>query len=257
MALTTKEFRRTTPRRRLLLVAAAVVAVAGVVAVVAAGGDDSSAATDMSTGQAVPGAQSSSGTAIPLPTTPAKGSLVPPAPVPERSAANADWLTAAPLGISWQRVDGVPLPFSASDGPTRIDGAVASGYSHTPQGAALACVQISMRMLYSPDFAAVIDRQTVFEPTERTQLLAARAAQPHLDPQAVAASTLQPKAFKIGAYTDSAATVYFAYPTQAGTYRIARMAVAWVDGDWKYTNRLSPDAPDLPDTGELPGFTDI
>jgi hypothetical protein len=46
----------------------------------------------------------------------------------------------APEGVMLQRVHGnMVLPFSTSDGPTAIDSSgVATGFSHTPQGAALA-----------------------------------------------------------------------------------------------------------------------
>ncbi|MFD6463979.1 hypothetical protein, partial [Streptomyces roseolus] len=159
-------------------------------------------------------------------TTTAKGSLVPQVPV-TRTPADPDWLTAAPQGVSWQRVDGAPLPFTASDGPARIDGAVAAGYSHTPQGAAVAALQISMRILYSPDYARILDAQAVISAADRQQILTARSTQPRLDPAAVQISTVQPAGFKIGAYTGDAATVYYAYPRPAGSYRIARQAVVW------------------------------
>jgi hypothetical protein len=46
----------------------------------------------------------------------------------------------APLGVMLQRIHGnMVLPFSTSDGPTAIDSwGVATGFAHTPQGAALA-----------------------------------------------------------------------------------------------------------------------
>lgn len=47
---------------------------------------------------------------------------------------------AAPSGVMLQRIHGnMVLPFSTSDGPTAIDASgVATGFAHTPQGAALA-----------------------------------------------------------------------------------------------------------------------
>ncbi|MGW5569771.1 hypothetical protein ACWEVD_01105 [Nocardia thailandica] len=150
-------------------------------------------------------------------------------------------------------MEGVPLPFTASDGPTAIDGAVASGYAHTPQGAAIAALQISMRMLYSPDFARVVAEQTDLPQSERSKILTARAANPRLAASAVQASTVQPAGFKLGAYSNESATVYYAYPRLDATYRVARMAVVWKDGDWRYTNRFGADA--HPDITDLTGFT--
>ena len=188
----------------------------------------------------------------PVPTTAAKGSLVAPIPV-YRTPGDPDWLTAAPHGLSWQRVEGVPLLFTASDGPTRLDGAVAAGYSHTPQGAVVAALQISMRILYSPDYVRILDTQAAISDIDRRQILAARSTQPRLDPTAVAASTVQPVGFKIGTYTTDAATIYYAYPRASGAFRIARQTVVWREGDWRYSSELT--APALPEMAELTGFT--
>ncbi|MBF6253913.1 hypothetical protein IU414_18330 [Nocardia farcinica] len=252
MPLTTREFREKTPlagvRRPYLIGAAAAAALVLVTGIPLIGRDSGSGGQDLAT---APGTSSS---AAAVPTTPAKGSLVPQVPV-NRSPADPDWLTAAPQGVSWQRVEGVPLPFSASDGPSRIDGAVAAGYSHTPQGAAIAALQISMRILYSPDYARILDAQAAISDGDRQQILTARSTQPRLDPVAVQASTVQPAGFKIGAYTGDAATVYYAYPRPSGSYRIARQAVVWRDGDWRYSSDLI--APALPETADLTGFTPL
>lgn len=249
MALVTKEFAPKKPWKQKGIIAAAAAVVAAVVVIVAVSGGDE---TDSTTAADDTVAATSTTSA---PTSTAKGSLVPQIPSAAKSSADPDWLTAAPQGISWQRVDGVPLPFSASDGPTRIEGAVAEGYTRSPQGAALAAIQIAMRLVFSPDFESVVTEQTAVSSDERQQLIAARAGQPVINAEAVTAATMQPAAFKIGAYTDTDATIYYAYPAQGGTYRIARMAVTWQDGDWKYTGRMSPDAPELPATADISSFT--
>ncbi|MFF0494335.1 hypothetical protein ACFYTQ_35405 [Nocardia sp. NPDC004068] len=56
----------------------------------------------------------------------------------------------APADVRWQIWQGVALPIGAKDGPARVD-AAATGYSHTPQGAALAAIQNSIRMALAPD----------------------------------------------------------------------------------------------------------
>ncbi|OXM18370.1 hypothetical protein CBI33_27035 [Rhodococcus erythropolis] len=255
MPLTTKQFAPKKSWREPAMIAAGAVAVLVAIFVMASacGGDNPPPPVAAQGGDTAETA--SSGAATSTASTVAKGSLVPQVPEPARSSSDADWLTRPPQGISWQRVDGVPLPFSASDGPTDISGALASGYTHTPQGAAVAALQISMRLIFSPDFAAVVNHQTSVSEDERRQLLTARSAQPSIDADAVGASTLQPAAFKVGDYSDAAATIYFAYPTQTGSYRVARTAVEWSGGDWKYTGRMSSSAPELPDTTDLSTFT--
>ncbi|WP_446225113.1 hypothetical protein ACTWPB_08370 [Nocardia sp. IBHARD005] len=250
MSLTTSEFRETAglakARRAYLIgsICAAVLAVVGALALVGVGFHGETDAP----GDAIATASTT------VVTTAAKGSLVPQIPV-TRSPADPDWLTAAPQGLSWQRVDGAPVPFTGSDGPSHIDGAVATGYAHTPQGATVAALQIGMRLLYSPDFARVLDIQAAVSSADRHQILTARTSQPRLDPAAVQASTVQPAGFKVGAYTDDAATIYYAYPRTSGTYRIARQAVVWRDGDWRYSSDLS--APALPEATDLTGFTSL
>lgn len=253
MALTTKEFapKKWWQRRAFLVATGAAFFAIGALTLplFLAVNTSQESATDLSSATATAGAPS-----VPS-TTAAKGSLVPQIPDPAKSPSDADWLTAAPQGISWQRVDGVPLPFSSSDGPTRIDGAVAEGYTHSPQGAALAAIQIGMRMIYSPDFTSVVTRQTAITNTERDQLIQARTSQPSINSDAVLAATMQPVGFKIGAYSDTDATIYYAYRGQGQNHRIARMAVTWIDGDWKYTGRMSPQAPALPPTADISTFT--
>lgn len=250
MALVTKEFAPKRPLRQKAGIAAVIAAVAVTIGITLAGGDDGDQAAATAAESTTPAASSTTPT-----TSAAKGSLVPQQPGSVRSPGDPGWLTAAPQGISWQRVDGVPLPFSSSDGPTQIAGAVATGYSHTPQGATLAAIQIAMRMVYSPDFKDVVQAQTAVTPEERDQLIAARTGQPAINPDAVTAATLQPVAFKVGAYTDLDATIYYAYRAGDGLHRIARMAVTWQDGDWKYTGHMSPQAPALPPTSDISGFT--
>ena len=87
--------------------------------------------------------------------------------LPQSARPSSSTLTsplAAPQGLEWQRVYGAPVPFSTSDGPREVhsDGTV-SGFSHTPQGAALAAWQIGQRATWAPDDqnVALLDRVAV------------------------------------------------------------------------------------------------
>ncbi|WP_045824995.1 hypothetical protein [Williamsia herbipolensis] len=244
MAMTTKEFRR----RRLdgrgwAIIAALVVAVVVVTLLVRSCGTDPTSDS---------GALGQSSTA-PMS---AKGSLVPQIPHRTLSPADPDYLTAAPKGISWQRVDGVPLPFSATDGPTRIQGAVTGGYSNSPQGAVLAAAQIAFRLAFSPDYQAVVDAQTDVSDATRTQLIAARAAGPQPDPALISQFASAPVAFRVSAFADNHATVYLAYPRTPGNQvRFSRSALIWEGGDWRYSDQFDSQSPPLPDAPLPATFT--
>ncbi|WP_250324923.1 hypothetical protein [Williamsia sp. CHRR-6] len=186
----------------------------------------------------------------------AKGSLVPQIPHRTLTPADPDYLTAAPQGISWQRVDGVPLPFSATDGPTRIQGAVTGGYSNSPQGAVLAAAQIAFRLAFSPDYQAVVDAQTDVSDSTRAQLVAAREAGPQPDPAVIAQFAAAPVAFRVSAFADNHATVYLAYPRTPGAQvRFSRSALIWEGGDWRYSDQFDSHSPPLPDAALPDTFT--
>ncbi|MRH92912.1 hypothetical protein GFY24_36780 [Nocardia sp. SYP-A9097] len=58
--------------------------------------------------------------------------------------------TRAPVDVHWEAFQGIQLPIGAHDGPTKL-GTTASGYSHTPQGAALAAINHTVRISLAPD----------------------------------------------------------------------------------------------------------
>lgn len=242
MALTSKEF---TERRFDWRIAVA----AGVVIVIAVSiwmfGRDNTTPEHSASGPVAAG-----------PEAPGKGSPLPQQPELVRSPADPAWLTGAPHDISWQRVDGVPLPFSSSDGPARIDGAVASGYSHTPQGAVMAAAQISFRLAWSPDYERVVRAQTAVSDQTRQQLVDARASN-SLDPAVVGQYASAPVAFKIAEYTAEATTLWLAFPARDGQFTFARAALVWSGNDWKYSDQFSVMAIDLPPSPSLDGFTRI
>ncbi|WP_162904566.1 hypothetical protein [Gordonia rubripertincta] len=176
----------------------------------------------------------------------------------QRVPADPEWLTAPPHRVSWQRVDGVPFPFSDSDGPARISGAIASGYSHTPQGAVLAAAHITFRLTWSPDYASVLVRQAAVSEATRRQLLAARDHGGTVDPALLSEVASAPAAFKIASYSDDRADLYLAFPSRSGNYRFAASTVVWADGDWKFSDQWDNEVtPPLPDSPSLTGFTSL
>jgi hypothetical protein len=67
------------------------------------------------------------------------------------SAAAAPDVNRAPASVTWQTYQGMKLPIGAEDGPKDTSSAAAHGYSHTPQGAALAAINHRIRMSVATD----------------------------------------------------------------------------------------------------------
>lgn len=146
---------------------------------------------------------------------------------------------AAPAGLEWQKVYGVPVPFSTSDGPSAItDAGVPSGFSRTPQGAALAGLQIMFRAVYGPQpvrTAVLADSIVGTDDLKDRVLKGQNPAQYQTIP---AALQITPDH-----YTRDAATVRWAFgpfpapdtfPTTTGTYYTTLdVPVVWSADGWK------------------------
>lgn len=168
------------------------------------------------------------------------GQPLPQEPASQRTIESPDWLTGAPHGTTrpggWQRVYGASLPFSTSDGPARIDDGLAVGFSHTPQGAALAAAHIYYRVLAHPADHKIYRRQILLNPDQLAAIDRGEARLPMSVPEEVTRYLIASEAFRIGSYNDDFAVVQLALPaTLAGarTWKMLRLAVAWVDGDWR------------------------
>lgn len=177
----------------------------------------------------------------------------PAAPAPSGPASTN--LTTPPRQLEWKLIDGVRLPYSKTDGPARIVGPLATGYSHTPQGAVVAAWQISTRMLTVPDYEQVLGTQCLGSEADRTQVRNGVTAVRSLSSDQFAAHFAQPIAYKFVAYGPYFAHLYFATPSPQGGYDFAGRAVVWSDRlqDWQY--QLVSGLPQLPNSTSLDGFT--
>lgn len=160
------------------------------------------------------------------------------------SPSDEDWLTAAPAGTTaprgWQRVFGATVPFSTSDGPTRIDeNGLAVGYSHTPQGAALAAAQITYRLNARPGDRALYVHQVQVSAQQIAAYDKARDAGrlPRQQPESITRYLVAPDAFQIENYADDMAIVRLAArgPVNDGAqvWAAIRLIMVWDHGDWR------------------------
>lgn len=143
-------------------------------------------------------------------------------------------LTAAPEGVTWELFEGVAVPGSAIDGPTRIDGPVHAGYSQTPTGALLADAQISSRTLVDRDVAdlvAVAQAQLLDGPGKTAYLNLLDQLDGRNDPPA--SGYAQIAGFRYITYTPELAVISRATRDQSGRIQASTDTLRWTDGDWK------------------------
>ncbi len=159
------------------------------------------------------------------------------------------YLTAAPAGLRFQDVDGLTLPFSPVDGPLRINGPIAAGYSHTPQGAVIAMMQLLPRLAFGPGYRAVITEQVVADQKIKDQMLTSRSSNPQGSPADLAAQTKAAVGFRVESYTSDRATIALLYRDPgSGGFSAARGFVVWDSGDWKWPDNSASTSSPVPDS---------
>ena len=142
-------------------------------------------------------------------------------------------LTTAPAGVTWEDFQGVSLPTSRTDGPSRIDGPVHAGYSRTPTGALLAAAQIRVRALATPgvpDLLRVVDEQFAPGPGKAAyrELISTVT-----DTSPPTGGYTQYVGFRYLSYTPDLAVISLAARGGSGVLRASTATVRWLDGDWR------------------------
>lgn len=162
-------------------------------------------------------------------------------------------LTAPPSKLEWKLIDGVRLPFSKGDGPAKVSGPLATGFSHTPQGAVVAAWQISTRLTTSAGYEQVMANQVRGSEAERTIVRHEVANVRNLTPDQFSDRFAQPVGFQIVSYNDVFAQMYFAARSPDGGYDFTARAVLWNGKDWQY--QLVSGLPALPNSTSIADFT--
>ncbi|SUE28921.1 hypothetical membrane protein [Nocardia farcinica] len=143
-----------------------------------------------------------------------------------------DYLSAPPARLQWQRIwGGAAVPVSGSDGPTRIAEGIATGFAHTPQGAALAALDALARALAAPDGVwQQLVRERYYGGGQALVERFARSRERTGDP---ARYVVVPDGVRIQpGYDDDLAIVQVATRDDLG-YTVATWPMAWIDGDWR------------------------
>ncbi|WP_228001590.1 hypothetical protein [Nocardia australiensis] len=233
-----------------VIASAAVLALIVIVGLVVYLGRDSSDSSG--SGSAAPAGSGTSGFGSPevdllgrrvdVPNNPA-GQPLPQDPAQQRKSSDADWLTAAPAGTTsaggWQRVYGASVPFSTSDGPTRVEDDLAVGYAHTPQGAVLAAAQITYRLNARPADRDLYVRQVRVSAQQIAAYDKALSQDrlPEQQPEKVTRYFVASDAFKVENYADDLAIIRLATrgPVVDGRqlWAALRLVMVWDAGDWR------------------------
>ncbi|MBO2465188.1 hypothetical protein [Actinomadura violacea] len=136
--------------------------------------------------------------------------------------------TTAPRQVWWKRFKGVAVPFSPIVGPLEVQGDIARCYSHTPRGALIAAVQISVRLERSTRWREILEQQVV---TSEGKIAYSRARA--ADRVVPAGKAAQITGFRIVSYTPQSAVVGTVSRDPARGGRTARTVTVKWEGDWK------------------------
>jgi hypothetical protein len=184
-----------------------------------------------------------------------------PTTVPLPAAASASAVeNQAPTDVKWQLYQGVALPFSATNGPSVVNGDVATGYAHNPEGALLAATQIGVRYLLGPDWQAVTATSVAPGPG-RDAYAALRQSQAPTGEAAMSATAptpgtyLQLAGYQFVTYTPQTAVVQLISQAPSGTNQVVTNTVTWSGGDWKLVLQANgSSSPTAQTVSSLAGF---
>jgi hypothetical protein len=183
-----------------------------------------------------------SGRTVMVPNNPAGQPLPQRDPTGPRVGCTSDGrAVTSPEGVMIQRNFGLSTLYSATDGPSYIDGLVLAGYTRTPQGAALAAANIYPRLQAGgPVTVEATEKLTVIDSGHFTDEQKNAESQKPVNTEPVALRA--PTAFRILSCTDSFTVVELAMirdvddngqRMQSPTYTGIRLNMVWDGGTWK------------------------
>lgn len=181
-----------------------------------------------------------------------------PDPHPADTTEAARPLTQEPVIAHWASLQGVLVPLGAQDGPTSTPPAPLTGFSHTPQGAALAAITQSVQLSTAPDAQWAGILSAVAAPGEGRDTYAAHRAllsvTAAVDPQAAPTIT----GYAITGYSTNAADVDIVQRFPDHSRAVSRSRVVWTGQDWQLDLPLPGEATPVRAVAELPdSFVDL
>lgn len=144
--------------------------------------------------------------------------------------------SAAPAGVTWSIYQTVALPSLPGAGPTKVTGAIATGYAHTPFGALLAVANEGFRYQLAPDAEFRQAAAAMLLPgAGKGAWLKVRATHPYGAGGAAGTDVLsQIAGFQFVSYTPSDAVVQIVNRNVDGTLQVGADHVSWDGVDWKF-----------------------
>lgn len=167
---------------------------------------------------------------------------------PEENDAAEISLTAAPEISSWSSLNGILIPIGVADGPRSGIWEPLTGFSRTPQGAALAAIGQSVQLSTASDSSWSKVLPVVAAAGEGRDAFAVNraliTATGSIDP-AVAPTIL---GYRFDSYSDTNAAVDVVQRFPDDSLASTRTNVVWVETDWKL---------DLPTPGNAVGAKEL
>jgi hypothetical protein len=155
-----------------------------------------------------------------------------PAPTETADGPAAVDVSRPPAIASWATFGGIGVPLGADDGPTSTPGEPLTGFTHTPQGAALAAIGQSVQLSTATDAAWSTVLPVVTVPGAGRDAYAANRALVQITGTD---SAVAPKiiGYTLPDYSPDAATVSIVQRFPDTSLAAVAAQVTWSGGDWK------------------------
>ncbi|WP_072691480.1 hypothetical protein [Rhodococcus marinonascens] len=161
-------------------------------------------------------------------------------------------LTAAPEIESWSSMNGVLVPLGKTDGPKSGLWEPLTGFSHTPQGAALAAIGQSVQLATASDQSWSKVLSVVAASGEGRDAFAANRALITTTGSVDDAVVPAVVGYTFAGYDDTAAAVDIVQRFPDESLASTRTTVVWVESDWKLDLPTAETAIGATELAELP-----